>query len=319
MTFKQAFLKSPGPDSGKAAFVLWLKGFCMGGADIIPGVSGGTIAFITGIYSQLIDAIRSFNLVFIKKIITLDLKSALAEAHLRFLLPLLFGIGLAIVSTSRIIHYFLDKHPVEIWSLFFGLIAASIVVVGRQLKSVKPAALGVGLLGVLVGYLVVGMIPVTTPDKLWFVFICGVISICAMILPGISGAFILLLLGKYAYITGAMKNPFDLGNLLIILVFLCGAALGLSGFSRVLHFLFSKFHDATIAMLTGFMLGAMRKIWPWKEVLETRVIRGKEYVLAEQNVLPPAWDGDFFLAVGLMLLGFILVLALDRLSRKGGS
>jgi putative membrane protein len=140
-----------------------------------------------------------------------------------------------------------------------------------------------------------------------------------MILPGISGAFILLLLGKYAYITGAMKNPLDLGNLLIVFVFLCGAALGLSGFSRVLHFLFSKFHDATIAMLTGFMIGAMRKIWPWKDVLETRMIRGKEYVVAEQNVLPPAWDSDFFLAVGLMLLGFVFVMTLDRLSRKGGS
>lgn len=317
MKFTQAFKNSPGPDTWPQALVLWIKGFGMGTADIIPGVSGGTIALITGIYHRLIAAINSFDLSFARRVFTGKFSEALAGVHLRFLLPLLLGIAMAIVLTSRVIHYLLLNHAVEVWSLFFGLIAASMLVVGRQVGRLTPATILVWALFTVIAFVVVGIIPVQTPDALWFIFICGAVAICAMILPGISGAFILLILGKYALLTGALKDPFNPTNLLLIAVFMAGALVGILSFSRLLNFLLARFQDLTMAALAGFMLGAMRKVWPWKEVLETQMIRGKEHVLTEANVLPEAMDEQFWLAVGLMILGAVLVLIIDRVGRRG--
>jgi putative membrane protein len=315
-SLKQAFLAGPGPESWGQALVIWLKGMAMGTADIIPGVSGGTIAFITNIYRQLLAAISSFDLEFVKRLARLDLAGALERVHLSFLLPLLVGIGVAVVSVARVVHYLLEHHPVQVWALFFGLIAASIWVVGRQVRRWGAGSLAALAGGTAAGWLIVGLIPVQTPQALWFVFLSGMISLIAMILPGISGAFILLILGKYAYITGAMRDPWILQNLLVIAVFLAGGAVGLAGFSRVLNWLFEARHDLTVAALTGFMLGAMRKIWPWKEVAETRMVAGKEMVLRETNVLPPAYDDAFWLAVALAAAGFAAVVLLETLSRR---
>ncbi len=314
MNFIQAWKEGPGPDSPRDYLVLVLKGICMGVADIIPGVSGGTMAFITGIYDNLIDSIRSFNGSFIKSLLKLDLTGAIAEAHLKFLLPLLFGILMAMVSMARVIHALLGSHPVPVWSLFFGLIAASVLVVGKRVGEVSAKNVFAGIFGAAFSYLLVGLIPVTTPDTLWFVFLCASISICAMILPGISGAFILLLLGKYEFITGAIRNPASMENGAILLAFVCGCAFGISLFSRVLHFLLEKHHAITVSLLTGFMAGAMRKIWPWKEVLDSVVIRGKVHVLSEANVLPPAYDVKFATAVLLMVAGFAAVIILEWVS-----
>ena len=187
--FRAAFMASPGPNTPREAVLLWLKGVCMGGADIIPGVSGGTIAFITGIYSQLVDAIRSFDTLFVRRLLRLDLTGALAEVHARFLACLLFGILTAVVTMAGVMNYMLNNHPVEIWSLFFGLIAASIFVVGREIKPLNGVNMGFVLLGTVGSYLLVGMLPVSTPETPAFIFLCGSIAICAMILPGISGAF----------------------------------------------------------------------------------------------------------------------------------
>ncbi|WP_319779676.1 DUF368 domain-containing protein [Maridesulfovibrio sp.] len=314
MNFMQAWKKGPGPESTRDYLVLILKGICMGVADIIPGVSGGTMAFITGIYDNLIDSIRSFNGKFIKSLLRLNFYGAVAEAHLKFLLPLLLGIVVAMVSMARVIHSLLGTHPVQVWSLFFGLIAASILVVGRRVGDFSFRNLFFGIVGAVFSFFLVGLIPVTTPDTLWFVFICASISICAMILPGISGAFILLLLGKYEFITGAIRNPTNLENGAILLAFVCGCAFGISLFSRVLHFLLEKHHAITVSLLTGFMAGAMRKIWPWKEVLDSVVIRGKVHVLSEANVLPPAFNGEFAGAVLLMVAGFAAVIILEWVS-----
>lgn len=286
----------------------------MGGADIIPGVSGGTIAFITGIYEQLVDAIRSFDVEFVRRLFKLDITGALGAVHLRFLLCLLFGILTAVVSMARIIHYLLHEHPVEIWSLFFGLIAASIYVVGREIRPLNAVNMLFVLMGAVGSYLLVGMIPVSTPQTLPFIFLCGAIAICAMILPGISGAFLLLMLGKYEYVTGTLKNPFVPENLLVIAVFAAGAGGGIIVFSRVLHYLLHRWHAATVSVLTGFMIGALRKVWPWKEVLEAATIRGKLHILREQNVLPETLDGSVLLAAGLALAGVAVVLLLHRLS-----
>ncbi len=316
MTWKDAFFASPGPDSLKSAAALSLKGLCMGSADVIPGVSGGTIALITGIYEQLIGAIRSIDSALIKKALSGELKSALAQIHARFLMSLLLGIGLAIISLARFMNYVLHHHPVPTWSLFFGLIAASIFVVGKQVKNWFGTA-GIGFIaGAAAATIIVNLIPVATPEKLWFIFLCGIIAICAMILPGISGAFILLILGKYEFITATLKNPFLPLNFLIIVVFACGCLIGLVAFSRVLNYFLQKIHNLTIAFLTGLMAGSIQKIWPWKDVVETQIIRGKAYVLVERNILPDAIDGEFFYALLLAVIGFIAVLVIEQLSKK---
>lgn len=316
--FLDAFCASPGPCSRREAAILSLKGFCMGIADIIPGVSGGTVAFIMGIYDQLVDAIRSFDMEAARRLLRLDFTGALERVHLRFLLPLLAGIAVAILSTARIMHYLLDNHPVQIWALFFGLIGASIVVVGRYIKPVSAANVSILAFGTIFAYWLVGLIPVETTNALWFIFLCGAVAICAMILPGISGAFILLVLGKYHYVTGALKNPFQPESLAVILVFCAGCAVGITGFSRLLHWLLARWHAATVAGLTGFMIGAMRKIWPWKETLETRIVSGKELVVRADNILPPALNAEFWSACGFMVLGLVAVLALERFSDQPG-
>ncbi len=316
LTIREAFMESPGPRNFRGCLILWLKGFCMGAADIVPGVSGGTVAFITGIYTQLVDAIRSFDVTFVRRLFARDYSGALASVHVRFLACLLFGILTAVIGIARVMNYMLHNHPVEIWSLFFGLIVASIFVVGREIESFNLLNFSFVALGATGSYFLVGMIPVTTPEALPFIFLCGAIAICAMILPGISGAFLLLLLGKYEYVTGTLKNPLVFDNFLILVVFSAGAVAGIIVFSRLLHFLLHRWHVATVSALTGFMIGALRKVWPWKDVLESVSIRGKVYVLREQNVLPGGLDGEFFFAVCLVFVGIAAVLSLEWVSRS---
>ena len=286
----------------------------MGTADIVPGVSGGTIAFITGIYEALLTAISSINSRFILQILRLNFKQAIAGLHLRFLVTLVFGIALAIISTSHLMHYLLTVHPTQTWSVFFGLITASIIVVGHSINN-RFASFPTLILGILLAYGITGIIPLHTPEDPWFIFFSGMIAICAMILPGLSGSFILLILGKYAFITAALRNPFNLDNLEIILIFIAGCLIGILGFSRILRYGLVRWHDYTLAILTGIMIGSMRKVWPWKITLESQIIRGKEYVLREENVWP-LLDFEFWIALLLMGVGFVLVILLDKISRK---
>jgi putative membrane protein len=316
MTWKDAFFASPGPNSMKRAAALSLRGICMGSADVIPGVSGGTVALITGIYEDLIQAIRSIDSAMLKKLLTGDFKAALAHIHLRFLISLFIGICIAIVSLARLMNYLLHHHPVYTWSLFFGLIAASIIVVGRHVKHWRGATGICIIAGIAVAVIIVNLIPVATPEKSWFIFLCGIIAICAMILPGISGAFILLILGKYEFITATLKNPFLPQNLLTIAVFATGCLVGLLGFSRVLNYFLQRYRNLTMAFLTGLMAGSILKIWPWKEVLETRIIRGKAHAMVERNILPPALDGEVVFAIVLAIIGFLAVLVIEGLSKR---
>lgn len=286
----------------------------MGTADIVPGVSGGTIAFITGIYEALLTAISSINSRFILQILRLNFKQAIAGLHLRFLVTLVFGIALAIISTSHLMHYLLTVHPTQTWSVFFGLITASIIVVGHSINN-RFASFPTLILGILLAYGITGIIPLDTPEDPWFIFFSGMIAICAMILPGLSGSFILLILGKYAFITAALRNPFNLDNLEIIIIFIAGCLIGILGFSRILRYGLVRWHDFTLAILTGIMIGSMRKVWPWKITLESQIIRGKEYVLREENVWP-LLDFEFWIALLLMGVGFVLVILLDKISRK---
>lgn len=317
LSWKKALMASPGPQTLKEAVLLSLKGLCMGTADIIPGVSGGTIALITGIYQQLLQAIKSFDASVARSLLKFDFKEALANLHLRFLLALLLGIGGAIVSLARLVNYLLQAYPVFIWSFFFGLIVASVIVVSRYVSRWSKGAGTCFCAGGLLAWLLVNAVPVSTPESAGFIFFSGLVAICAMILPGISGAFILLILGKYEFITGSLKNPFLTDNFITIMIFCSGCFVGLVGFSRVLNLLLNRYYNLTIAFLTGLMAGSLPRIWPWKEIVETRIIRGKEHVIQVKNILPDGADGAFFLAVGLAVAGFAIVLWLERVA--GGS
>lgn len=315
LTWKEAFWASPGPDSLKKAGVLSLKGLCMGSADVIPGVSGGTIALITGIYEDLIRALKSFDSTMVSKLLKFDLKGALAHIHIRFLLALFSGIGAAIISLARLMNFLINHHPVFTWSLFFGLIAASILVVSRQVAYWKLAT-GISLAaGIAVAAFIMNLIPFQTPEALWFIFLCGIIAICAMILPGISGAFILLILGKYEFITATLKNPFLPYNFVIIIVFCLGCLVGLLSFSRLLNYFLTNFRALTMAFLTGLMIGAMPKIWPWKQILATEIIRGKTHVTYGSNIIPGTMSSEVMAAIGLAIIGFVAVMIIERLAR----
>ena len=313
-TWKKAWMTSPGPKTFTEHAYLFFKGVGMGTADIVPGVSGGTIAFITGIYEALLTAIASINSRLVLQVLRLNLKQALAGLHLRFLVTLVCGIALAVISTSHLMHYLLTEHAVQTWSVFFGLITASILVVAHSINK-RFTSFPALILGALLAYGITGLIPLYTPEEPWFIFLSGMIAICAMILPGLSGSFILLILGKYAFITAALRNPVNPDNLEIIFIFIAGCLVGILGFSRILRYGLARWHDYTLALLTGIMLGSMRKVWPWKITLESQIIRGKEHVLREENVWP-LLDFEFGIALLLMLTGFMLVMLLDKISRQ---
>lgn len=313
-TWKKAWMTSPGPKTFTEHAYLFFKGVGMGTADIVPGVSGGTIAFITGIYEALLTAIASINSRLVLQVLRLNLKQALAGLHLRFLVTLVCGIALAVISTSHLMHYLLTEHAVQTWSVFFGLITASILVVAHSINK-RFTSFPALILGAILAYGITGLIPLYTPEEPWFIFFSGMIAICAMILPGLSGSFILLILGKYAFITAALRNPVNPDNLEIILIFITGCLVGILGFSRILRYGLARWHDYTLALLTGIMLGSMRKVWPWKITLESQIIRGKEHVLREENVWP-LLDFEFGIALLLMLTGFTLVMLLDKISRQ---
>jgi putative membrane protein len=293
---------------------LALRGFCMGAADVIPGVSGGTMAFILGIYEELITALSSFDLEFLKLLMSLKFREAAERVSWRFLLAVGLGILTAIFTLARLLSWLLENRPVMIWSFFFGLILGSVIIVYRYFKSFRPVYLfwiGAGAAAV---YLMVGLVPAATPEAPWFLFLSGAVAICAMILPGISGAFILVLLGKYRFVLEAVSSR-DLGPLIFVAA---GAGVGLLTFVRFLRWLFGRFHDPTIAVLTGLMLGSLRKVWPWKTTLESAPDgHGGLIPLAQANYLPDAWTAEVTWALVWVLTGFIAVTLMEFAARKG--
>ncbi len=290
--------------------LLLLKGMGMGAADVVPGVSGGTIAFIVGIYEELIDSIKSINAASLKMLFTGKVAAFWKAINANFLFSIVGGIAISIFSLAKLITWLLTDHPVLVWSFFFGLVLASTWFVSKDIKKWDWKTILSFVIGAVVAFYITVATPAETPSNLFFIFLCGAIAICAMILPGISGSFILVLLGKYFYIMEAVKTF----NIKIILVFICGAAIGITSFSRVLSFALRRFHDITIAVLAGFMLGSLNKVWPWKTVVETYFdSHGVEKPLIEVNSMPDHLIGE---AVGLMVLGFAIVYFLEKLSAK---
>jgi len=285
----------------------------MGAANVVPGVSGGTMALILGIYEELINAIRSINLKFLRLITLFKIRDALTSVSWLFLLPICLGILLATFSLAEALSWLLDSYPVIVWSFFFGLILSSVFAVSRVVKKWRiPTFIAIAL-GAITAYFLFGLIPVSTPDAPWFIFASGFIAICAMILPGISGAYILVLLGKYQYILEALNNK-DFETLLTLIA---GAMVGLISFVQIIGWLLKRCHDLTMAILIGLMLGSLRKIWPWKETLTTFIdSQGKEIPALQINILPPSFNSEVGLALLLMLVGILVVLSLDLWAHK---
>lgn len=279
----------------------------MGAADVVPGVSGGTIAFIAGIYDELINSIKSINMHSLKLLFTGKIAAFWKAVNGNFLFALLLGIAISVFSLAKLITYLLLNEPVLVWSFFFGLVLASTWFVTKDIKgwNWKTVAGFVG--GAVIAYYITVATPAETSTNLMFIFLCGAIAICAMILPGISGSFILVLLGKYFYVMEAVKTL----DLVVLGVFAFGAALGITSFSRVLSYALKNFRNITLSVLSGFMLGSLNKVWPWKEV-EKLVSDGHE-VMIEHNIAPNTEVAE---AIVLMLIGFILVYVLEKISAK---
>lgn len=284
----------------------------MGAADVVPGVSGGTIAFISGIYEELIDSISKVNLKTLKLWRKEGFSSMWKELNGNFLISLAIGIGLSIITLAKLIRHLLETQPILIWSFFFGLVLASIIYVGRQITRWNLGAVILLVSGALVAYFITTLTPQTTDASYPYVFLSGALAICAMILPGISGSFILLLLGMYKPVLDAINDK----NVGLLVTLMLGAVVGLLSFSRLLKWLFDHYANLTLAVLTGFIIGSLNKIWPWKEVLEAEMINGKLKILKEKSVLPLSYDGEPQLAWALLLAasGFLFIILLERLA-----
>ena len=267
----------------KKFLTLYLKGLAMGAADVVPGVSGGTIAFITGIYEELINSLKSISVDKLKLLKDSGIAATWKAINGNFLLTLLLGIATSIFTLSSAISYLLENFSEITWSFFFGLIVASVFLLRKSIKSWNVSIVAHLILGILVAYGVSVVAPVKGSDSTLYLFMSGSVAICAMILPGISGAFILLLLGMYSQVISAVKSL----EINAMIIFASGCAFGLISFSRFLSWMFEKFHNQTIALLTGFMIGSLNKVWPWKKTLETwEDHHGKLIPTVQENISP---------------------------------
>lgn len=306
-----------GERKGIAHVFVVLKGMAMGAADIVPGVSGGTIAFITGIYEELINSINNCDLSALRKLFKEGFSAFWKHINGTFLVTLILGVGISLVSLANVISYLLEAHPVLIWSFFFGLIIASVWLVGKSISKWSTGAAVALFAGIAIAFYLSSLTSVAHVEGDWFIFVSGMIAICAMILPGISGSFILVMLGSYHKVLGAIKDK----DLILIALFGAGCVIGLLAFSKVLKFLFSRFKDVTIALLTGFMIGALYKVWPWKNrVGDTPLVvhsDGKEDYLMT-NVLPNGFEGDaqIGMAIACAVGGLLLIIVLERFAPK---
>lgn len=298
----------------KETLLIYLKGMGMGGADVVPGVSGGTIAFITGIYERLLDSIKAFDLEALKLLLNLQIIPFWKKIDGRFLLPLFLGIITSFLSLAKLMTFLLANHPIPLWSFFFGLIIISAILVLRAINRWTIGAILAILVGIAIAYFITAATPAETPDEPWFIFISGAIAICAMILPGISGSFIMLILGKYEFMMAALSN-FDW---VTMATFALGCIVGLLSFVRGISWLLKNYHNLAIGLLSGFMIGSLNKVWPWKTVVTFTINRHGERVAAlTKNVLPNEYykevgNPQVLLAILFVALGIFIVVAIEK-------
>lgn len=283
----------------------------MGAADVVPGVSGGTIAFISGIYDELLDSINAFNFRLFKLYKEKGLKKVWETVNGNFLVALILGIAISVLSLAKVLSLALEKHPILVWSFFFGLVVASVFYVGKQIKKWNLWTFLYLIVGIVIAYFITQIQPnIGANPTAIYLILSGSLAICAMILPGISGSFILVLLGMYQVaLTAIHQREFDKIALLGL-----GAIIGLLSFSKLLKFVLEHYRNYTLALLTGFIIGALNKIWPWKEVLKTIQLEEKVLVVKEKSVSPFNYVGDnqIVWAISLAIVGFLLILLLEK-------
>jgi putative membrane protein len=295
------------------------KGILMGAADAVPGVSGGTIAFMTGIYEELIFSLKQCSTGALRVLFQSGIKATWQHINGGFLLALFSGIILSILTLSRVVLYLLDNHPILLWSFFFGLILAAVWSVIRHIKKWEIDVIATFIIGTVGAFFITTISPTTIETSPLIVFLSGMIAICAMILPGISGSFILLLLGMYAPMLIAVKEL----QFTTLCIFAGGCVVGLLSFSHVLTWMFKHYKTMTLALLGGFMLGSLNKVWPWKQTIESVIDRhGKEVPLLQNNILPHTFEilhtqpAYMWYAIMLMIFGVIMVIALEKIGAK---
>lgn len=297
--------------------IILMKGIAMGAADVVPGVSGGTIAFISGIYEELLSSISSINVANLKLLKNEGIKAAWKAVNGNFLLALLSGIFISIVSLAKLISWLLENKPILVWSFFFGLVLASILFVSKQITKWNASAIILFIIGAIAAYYITILHPAISKDSsLLFYFFAGALAICAMILPGISGSFILVLLGAYKPILKAL-DALQFKDIKLLAVVAIGAVVGILSFSKLLNWLFDHHKNSTLAVLTGFILGSLNKIWPWKKTLTWSVdIHGVKTPFNEQSVSPFSYQGDtqLMMAIILLIVGFLLIILLEKLA-----
>lgn len=297
-----------------AQFLKYLGiGFVMGASDIVPGVSGGTMAFIFGIYEQLIQSIKTVS----GKALKLFLKGKFVEGFeaipFSFLVPLGSGLVFAVVALSSVLTYLLETYPVLLWAFFFGLVVASIRIVSKRVEKWTVREIAAAGIAAVAAFIIVGAVPTETAATPFAFLVSGAIAICAMILPGVSGSFLLIILGKYEQVLTAVHDK----DILTLAIFMFGAVVGLALFSRLLSWLFEHHENLIISVLTGFMLGSLRKIWPWKETVSTMIDSHGEVVpVVQRNVMPAGFNTEFLLATGLFIVAVALVLFIESNSKK---
>lgn len=325
--------------------IITLKGLAMGAADAVPGVSGGTIAFISGIYEELIDSISNINLSLFKTLKNDGLKAFWRQANGNFILALLTGIIISFISFMRLAKYLIEYHPVLIWSFFFGLIVVSIYFVGKQITKWNALTIVALIIGAGLAYYITSLPALAANSNPYYLLFAGAVAICAMILPGISGSFILVIMGAYKTLSDAFHD-FDLKK---IALFATGALIGLLSFSRILKWLFKNYHNTTLALLTGFILGSLNKVWPWKKTITVMIDETGEIVpftsisdlgtlaihqkninnfesfktVTEESILPIKYselnhyiDAQTMIAIALMVTGFLTIFILEKVASK---
>ncbi len=296
---------------------LILKGMAMGAANVIPGVSGGTIALITGIYEELIDSIKSFDLHALKLLLKFKWKEFVEYTNFYFLIQVLLGLILAIFSLAKLFKFLFENYPVYIWAFFFGLVLASVYYVGKTVTKWNFSTILSFIIGLGIAIAVTVLHPAGENDSPWYLFLNGVIAIISMILPGLSGSFVLILLGNYQLVAIDAINQL---NLKILLPFLLGAIIGLIAFSYVLSWLFKKYKNQTIALMTGFILGSLSILWPWKKAVylmkdgDYVTKHGRKLIAYYEQVLPQNYDYHFFIALFFIILGIYSIVWVEKSS-----
>lgn len=297
---------------------LVLKGFAMGAANVIPGVSGGTIALITGVFERLINAIKSFDINAIKLLFKWKIKELIEYVDLYFLIAVFSGMIVSVVSLAKLLEFLFTNYPVLVWAFFFGLILASVYYVGKTIKKWNISVILTFIIGTSIAVVISMLNPATQNDSFFYLIICGIVAICSMILPGLSGSFILILLGNYELVMIKAVSTFDLAILFPVII---GVIVGLIAFSHILSWIYKKYKDQTISILTGFILGSLSILWPWKnEVYRLDSIGnfilkdGERIIQGYTKYIPETINIEVILAISLMIMGFITIYLIEKLA-----